>query len=100
MYRNHPKRFPSPSVPCLECCSLLQLSFPQPAVDNLYELNKFHTRCLAAGCLHQSGSRLPQSKMGLFYSLATRQNFCNLMGHSFRHFGNNGVAELTVGLSV
>jgi hypothetical protein len=36
---------------------------PQPAVDNGSELNERRTLALAAGCLHQSGSTLPQSKM-------------------------------------
>ncbi|RLS68531.1 MAG: hypothetical protein DWI00_17530 [Planctomycetota bacterium] len=46
----------------LDCCSPLQLSAPQPAVDNRSELWQVQAQGLAAGCLHESGSRLPQSK--------------------------------------
>jgi hypothetical protein len=41
------------------CCSLLQLSRPPPAVDR--DFKQLSPACgFAAGCLHQSGSRLPQ----------------------------------------
>jgi len=47
----------------LDCCSLLPLSDPQPAVDKfLLIFTRFQTHGLAAGCLFESGSRLQQSK--------------------------------------
>ena len=47
----------------LDCGSPLPLSRPQPAVDNPSKLKRpSRLSGLAAGCLHQSGSRLPQSK--------------------------------------
>ena len=47
----------------LDCGSPLPLSRPQPAVDNPSQLKRpSRLSGLAAGCLRQSGSRLPQSK--------------------------------------
>ena len=47
----------------LDCGSPLPLSLPQPAVDTPYKLKRpSRLSGFAAGGLHQSGSRLPQSK--------------------------------------
>jgi hypothetical protein len=50
----------------LDCCSLLQLSDPQPAVDQLFvhcsTLTRFTLVVWQQAACTKSGSRLPQSK--------------------------------------